>query len=82
MLVQTKIATIEVNEKKGKRHRPDVPSYRKTDKIKDFIKEWNTIENIELYEPLYKLCSQLCMLKLMILGTCHYKNAITNIKTY
>lgn len=62
MLVQTKIATIEVNDKKGKRHRPDVPSYRKTDKIKDFIKEWNTIENIELYEPLYKVCSQLFLI--------------------
>ena len=39
-----------------------MPSYRKTDKIKDFIKEWNTIENIELYEPLYKLCSQLFLI--------------------
>lgn len=37
-------------------------SYAKPDKIWQNIREWNTIEGIELYKPLYDLCSQLFML--------------------
>ena len=29
------------------------------DKIEQTLKEWNTIENVELYEDLYNICSQL-----------------------
>ena len=32
---------------------------RTEDKIKQFLKEWNTIEDVELYKDLYKLCTQL-----------------------
>lgn len=42
-----------------KRIRPNNPSFRKEDKIKKLLEEWNTIEDIELYENLYILCSQL-----------------------
>ena len=40
------------------------PTYSQTEKIWENIKEWNTIEDIELYKPLYKLYSQLFMLTL------------------
>lgn len=61
------------------------PTYKKPDKIWNNIKEWNTIEGIELYQPLYDLCSQLFIL------TCNHKLAcldysiteeIDNDKTY
>ena len=42
-----------------KKHRP---SHSQTDKIWENIKEWNTIEGIELYKPLYNICSQLFLL--------------------
>lgn len=32
---------------------------KKEDKIKQFIKEWNTIKDIELYKPLYDICQKL-----------------------
>lgn len=35
------------------------PSYRKSDKIKQTLKEWNTIEGVELYAPLYQLYNKL-----------------------
>lgn len=57
MLIQEKI-NIEI-EVKSKKPKPKNPSFKKEDKIKEFIKEWNTIEDIELYKDLYKLCSQL-----------------------
>lgn len=44
---------------KNPRFRPEIPSYNKAEKIKKFLEEWNTIEDIELYKPLYDLCSQL-----------------------
>lgn len=44
---------------KNPRFRPEIPSYNKAEKIKKFLDEWNTIEDIELYKPLYDLCSQL-----------------------
>ena len=42
-----------------KRHHSAIPSYIKADKIREFWDEWNTIEDIELYLPLYNIYSQL-----------------------
>ena len=42
--------------------KPTKNNHSQTDKIWENIKEWNTIEGIELYEPLYNLYSQLFML--------------------
>lgn len=44
---------------KNKRIRPLKASYRKELKIAEYLKEWNTIEGVELYKDLYKLCEQL-----------------------
>ena len=48
------ISTKQTFHKQSKYHKPD--------KIWQNIKEWNTIEGIELYKPLYDLCSQLFLL--------------------
>ena len=58
MFIQEKIK-IRNLEIKSKRIRPNNPTYRKQDKIKKLLDEWNTIEGVELYEKLYNLCSQL-----------------------
>lgn len=50
---------IEMNDKCNKRKRNKTPSYNKSDKIQKFIDEWNTIEGVELYKPLYEICSLL-----------------------
>lgn len=50
------------NNQQVKQLHKKTPSYLKPDKIWQNIKEWNTIEGIELYKPLYDLCSQLFML--------------------
>ena len=48
---------VEVSVKKVKHKQP--PSFRMEEKVKQTLKEWNTIEDVELYKPLYELCSQL-----------------------
>ena len=48
---------VEVSVKKARPKQP--PAFRMEEKIKQTLKEWNTIEDVELYEDLYKLCSQL-----------------------
>lgn len=45
--------------KKKRKKNPDNPSFRKSDKIKEILREWNTIADVELYHDLYDLCSQL-----------------------
>ena len=51
------------------------PTRSQTDKIWENIKQWNTIEGIELYEPLYNLYSQLFIL------TINHKLACLNYYT-
>lgn len=58
MLVQEKFG-IEIQEVKQKRPRPNNPTRSLEEKIKADLKEWNTIEGIELYKDLYNVCSQL-----------------------
>lgn len=48
---------IQIPEKKIKNKQS--PSFKMEDKIKQTLKEWNTIKDVELYEDLYKICSQL-----------------------
>ena len=50
----------EVEQIKKRVH--DVPSYIKTDKIKENLKEWNTIKHIYRYQTLYKICEILFLL--------------------
>lgn len=50
---------IEVNKVVKKRRNNKTPTYNKSDKIQKFIEEWNTIEGVELYQPLYEICSLL-----------------------
>lgn len=50
---------IEVNKVVKKRRNNKTPIYNKSDKIQKFIEEWNTIEGVELYKPLYEICSLL-----------------------
>ena len=50
----------EVEQIKKRVH--DVPSYIKTDKIKENLKEWNTIKHIYRYQTLYKICEKLFLL--------------------
>lgn len=50
---------IEVNKVVKKRRNNKTPTYNKSDKIQKFIEEWNTIEGVELYKPLYEICSLL-----------------------
>lgn len=61
MLIQEKINLDNIGEikQKNKRIRPNNPTYTMKDKIQKTLDEWNTIEGVELYEDLYKLCSQL-----------------------
>lgn len=40
------------------KHR-DIPSYSKSDKIYENLKEWNTIKHIYRYQTLYKICEKL-----------------------
>jgi hypothetical protein len=58
MLFQENLG-IEGQEVKQKRPRPNNPTRSLEDKIKADLKEWNTIEGIELYKELYNICSQL-----------------------
>lgn len=77
MLIQEKIGIeteveIEIQETTKKSRNSNNPNFRKEDKIKQHLKEWNTIENIELYEDLYNICSQLFN------ATVHHKLACLN----
>ena len=36
-----------------------VPTYNKSDKIQEHIKEWNTIKHVYRYQTLYKICEEL-----------------------
>lgn len=58
MLVQENLG-IEGQEVKQKRPRPNNPPRSLEDKIKADLKEWNTLEGVELYKDLYNVCSQL-----------------------
>lgn len=49
-------------EKEPKRIHNAIPSYYKQDKIKQEIKEWNTISHIYRYQTLYKIYNKLFML--------------------
>ena len=58
MLVQENLG-IAGKEVKQKRPRPNNPPRSLEDKIKADLKEWNTIEGVELYKNLYNVCFQL-----------------------
>lgn len=58
MLVQENLG-IEGQEVKQKKTRPNNPTRSLEDKIKADLKEWNTLEGVELYKDLYNVCSQL-----------------------
>lgn len=49
-------------KKKKKRLYKEVPSYFKSDKIKQDIQEWNTIKHIYRYQTLYKIYSKIYFL--------------------
>lgn len=79
MLIQEKIGIetkaevdTKAEETTKKNRKSNNPNFRKEDKIKQHLKEWNTIENIELYEDLYNICSQLFN------ATVHHKLACLN----
>lgn len=46
------------NTKKIRVHNK-VPTYNKSDKIQEHIKEWNTIKHVYRYQTLYKICEEL-----------------------
>lgn len=46
-------------KKKKRKKNPNNPSFRKSDKIKEILREWNTIKDVELYHDFYEVCSQL-----------------------
>lgn len=50
---------LEENQQKKKRVRTKNPSFFKPNKIQQNLDEMNTIEGIELYKPLYEVCSNL-----------------------
>lgn len=47
-----------------KRIHYDIPSYKKEDKIKEYIEKWNTIKHVYRYQTLYKICEKLFSLTL------------------
>lgn len=58
MLVQTKLE-IGIKETTKRVHNSNNSNSPNEDKTKKYLKEWNTIEGVELYKDLYNLCSQL-----------------------
>lgn len=59
MFIQEKIGVGISYPITKKKVRNKKPSFKKRDKIKETLREWNTIKDVELYQPLYELCSQL-----------------------
>ena len=50
---------IDIIPNNNRRVRSNNLSNKRNDKFKQFLKEWNTIADIELYKDLYKICCQL-----------------------
>ena len=44
-----------------KRIHYEIPTYNKPEKIKEDLKEWNTIKHVYRYQTLYKICNKLFM---------------------
>lgn len=61
LLQQFTLFKVNKRERK-KRLYNEIPTYTKTNKIKNNIKEWNTIKHIYRYQTFYKICSTLYFL--------------------